>query len=801
MVCSQYPLLRLGWLCLVGVVACLTSSAWAQSAGELRASGHEIAAEIASQKSGGRFDAAAQQRAVERLGKLALGYIEISDRAANAGGEAREREALLSAYQAVAAPLEDIYGQNSAYLERAAKKVMDEDGDLEALYETQPWKEAQLVASQALYFLNWLHYYGARLYDGAQRKELLEKAQRGFSEFAVGDRRSELLVESLLGRGLCYLELGNVEFATHDLQAVIDDPQASPERKAKARLALLDAAARAGNVEEALRQSDRLLGSGSRAEDNVVRFLRIRALLAGAQKPGPQAEQYRQQALSLMDQLRKAGGGWEEKVAALAQTGIEDPEKWAGKAASPFAQWEVAKLLVQKRDYKEAASLLESFISSSDPEARQHRGEAQYFLGLAEFQAGQYQDAAGHLTAALKEANPSYGADAAYMRFKAMEAIAAANHDGAVPPAYEQAVREYLVRYPDHRSAFEAQFRLGELLQAQRKFADAIQAYAKVHGDPGFELRAQFAILQCDFELLQATDPRTAAAQHTALLSGIGSGLQKFERQAAESQARERKGSSDTAPLADMRAKSAVMKAVYLNLQSEPQDAAVLAALADFEKNYPEQKDLLPQVTRLRLAAYQHLGRFGEAEVEVKAHGPLLLASAGGPAIEDLAVGFIREGARRNGKGEPAANQAAQQVALHLYELLVSDSEGPSKARLTLARLYENTGELDKSAALYAEILKTNASSPIALRGLGRIAEAQNRLPDAVNYWQQLAKTVRPGDAPWYEGSYQVARLTRAMGRKKESCALLEEMKPAMPGLSDADLRQKLDNLYQQACR
>ena len=83
-------------------------------------------------------------------------------------------------------------------------------------------------------------------------------------------------------------------------------------------------------------------------------------------------------------------------------------------------------------------------------------------------------------------------------------------------------------------------------------------------------------------------------------------------------------------------------------------------------------------------------------------------------------MGFIREGARRNGKGEAAANQAAQQVALHLYELLVADSEGPSKAKLTLARLYENTGELDKLRwAPYAEILKANAASPIALRALG----------------------------------------------------------------------------------
>ncbi len=787
---------------VVGTVLLFASAAGAQSAAELRNAGKEVAADIAAQRSAGRFDTAAQQRAVDRLGKLALAYIDLSDRAANAAGELREREALLGAYQAVSAPLESLYDDNSAYLERAVKKVMDEDGDLEALYETTEWKNAQVVASQALYFLNWLHYYGARLYDGAQRKELLEKAQRGFSEFAVGDRRSELLVESLLGRGLCHLELGNIEFGTHDLQAVISDAQASPERKAKARLALLDAAVRGGKVEEALRLSDQLLGTGSRSEDNVVRFLRLRALMAGAKTgSGEQAARYRQQALNLMDQLRKAGGGWDEKVAALAQTGIDDPEKWTGKAAGPFAQWELAKLLVQKGDYKQAMPLLQGFVSSNDEEARQHRGEAQYFLGLAEFQAGQYREAAEQLTVALKPPNPLYGADAAYVRFKALETLLASNHSDNLGPQYEQAVREYLTRYPDHRSAFEAQFRLGELLQAQHQFLEAIAAYAKVHGDPGFELRAQFATLQCDFELLQASDGHAAASSRTALVADIGTGLQRFEKAAGELQAPGRKGAPDSVPLADMRAKAAIMRAVYITMQGEPDDAAVVTALNGFEKNYPEQKDLQPQVTRLRLTAYQHLGRFAEADAEVKAHGPALLASAGLPAIEDFAVAFIREGARRNSKGDPAANQAAQQVALHLYELLVSENEGAGKAKLTLARLYENTGELDKSAALYREILAASPNSPLALRGLGRIAETQRRYPEAIQYWQQLAGAVRPGDAPWYEGNYQVARLTDVTGKKKESCQLLQQLKPAMPGLSDADLRQKLDTLYQQVCR
>jgi len=127
-----------------------------------------------------------------------------------------------------------------------------------------------------------------------------------------------LLVESLLGRGLCNLELGNTEFAEHDLQAVMNDAQASAERRSKARLALLDAYVRSGKVAEALRLSDEMMGSGGHAEDNLVRFLRIRALLAGAKNTsGGEAERYRQQALTLMDQLRRVGG-WEEKVAALA---------------------------------------------------------------------------------------------------------------------------------------------------------------------------------------------------------------------------------------------------------------------------------------------------------------------------------------------------------------------------------------------------------------------------------------------------------------------------------------------------
>jgi len=785
------PLLALGLL---------RAPAHAQSAADLRTSGREAASDIAAQKGGGHFDLAAQQRAVDRLGKLVLAFIDLSDRTTNAGGESRERDALRGAYEAINAPLESIYDQNLATIERLTKQVMDDDGDLEAVYETQPFKEAQVVASQSLYFLNWLHYYGARLYDGAQRKELLEKAQRGFSEFAVGDRHTDLLVESLLGRGLCHLELGNTEFGVHDLQAVMNDPQASPERKAKARLALLDGYARSGNLNEVLKLSDQMLGSDGRAEDNLVRFIRARSLLEAAKKAsGADAGRYRQQAMTALDQLRRAGGGWEEKAAALAGSSIDNPEQFAANANSPFAKWELAKLLVQKGDFKQAMPLLEGFVSSPDDALRSHQGEAHYFLGLAKFQAGQYQEAAEQLDAALKDDKAAYGADAAYMRFKAREALAAKSPSPDFSAQYEQAVREYLTKHPEHKSAFEAQFRLGELLQAQHKCADAVQAYAKVQGDPPFELRALFGTLQCNFEALHAIDAHTGAAQRTALLKEIGPNLQKFDKQAAEYEKRGAK--NDQVPLGQMRAKVAVMNAVYASLQPEPQEQLVLDALAGFEKKYPDQQELLPQVVRLRLNAEQHLGRFSEAEADVKAHGQLLRSTYGTAAIEDLAVAFVREGARRKSKEGAAVNQAAEQVALQLYELLVSDSESSSKSKLTLARLYENTDQLKKAADLYGEILHANGDSTAALRGLGRIAEVEKRLPDALGYWQQLTKLMRGGDVGWYESQFEVARLTQAMGKKQESCEQLEQLKPAMPGLSDADLRKQLDTLYQQVCR
>jgi len=115
--------------------------------------------------------------------------------------------------------------------------------------------------------------------------------------------------------------------------------------------------------------------------------------------------------------------------------------------------------------------------------------------------------------------------------------------------------------------------------------------------------------------------------------------------------------------------------------------------------------------------------------------------------------------------------------------------------------LYESTDEIDAAESAYQEVLEADSESAEAMRGLARIAEKRRDLGGAGAYWKRFTETVRPGDRPWYEGQYEQARLALERGEAERACTMLTELRPAMPGLSDTELRTKLNELHQQACR
>jgi TolA-binding protein len=771
--------------------------ALAQSGAELQRSAEGVGRELTAVRRSGTLDTATELKFAERLGPLVLGFIDESDRAARAGTE--QPEALRPVFESIHEPLNAIQAGRSARLERMAQEVMNADGDLEALYESSEWKESQRVAASSLYYLNWLTYYGARLYDGERRKELLEAAERGFSQFAVGDRKTDLLTESLLGRALCHLELGNYEWAIRDFGIVVEEPNTSEERKTKARLGKLEALARSGKVSETLRYSGQLLDSGTLTAGDaaIARFFRLQALFnATKSAAGGDAERYRRETLTLMQELRGAGPGWAQKVDALMLTSIDDPERWANRATTPLAKWQLATMLVQRGKELEAVPLLEDVVSSGSSEVAPYRAEASYLLGVVRFKSGRYQDAADLFATALKgPEKASFGADAMYLRFKAVEALMATVPTPELAERYVAAARDFLAQYPSHASAPEARYRLGEYLQAQRDFAAAIEEYRHVEGDPGFEVRAAFGTLQSEFELLR--EARTKP-EREALAERIGSGLSRFRDKAASL---EKQKSKSDVPLAEFEATVTLFQAAYLSLRGNAADAEIDALLADFPARFAGQQSLLPQAVRMRLGALERLGRFDEAERLAKAHSAAMLHDGRADLVENLANEFVRAAARRRERGAAEEARAAETVARILFEMLPAEAAGQMKRKLTLARLYESAGEIDSAEKAYDEVLRHNGDSVVAIRGLARVAEERRDLRAAAGYWKRFTEMVRPGDQPWYEGNFQQARIALQRGDARAACDKLEELRPAMPGLSDAGLRGQINELHGQACR
>lgn len=787
------------WLFVFAVLLSRAQAAHAASAGELRASAAAIAARVQSERSAGQFSLERQTKAVQELGQLVLGFLDVVDRASLAGNESSEKDALRGAFRAIAQPLQSIYDGKATDLDAMSQKVIDADGDLDALYASPEWRKETVVVSQALYYLNWLNFYGARVSDGAEKKELLEKAEKGFSEFAVGDSKSDLFIESILGRGLCELELSDEAGAERDLKFVLDSKEAAADRKSKAQIALVDMYLRSNNVQKAI-DASKSFGTAGGDGAAFLKYLRIRALVLGAKQGGANGDRYRQEALGLMDSLRKQGGTWSQRVEAiLAAASAEDPSKWASAGSGTFAQWQLARTAVAKNDCKQAIPLLEQMMKSEEAEAKQRRGDAGYLLAVCQFQAGQPAEAAKALEGVLPSVSKEYQADATYILFKAVEVQVAKSPTPELSEQLRRVATGYVQSFPDHKSAYEAYLRLGEILQGERKFPDAIAMYEKVQGDPLFELRAQFGILQSKFEQLGELQ-KADRVKRDALLKDIGERLPKVTQAARDI---EKKGGDSAASAHEVLGKTVVLEAAYVSFDSKgdakQNDERVLALLKDYEKTYPNRSELFPSVVKFRLEALEYLDRLPEAEQEWKAHGSVLAGADYTEAREQLAQRYVRASGRAKNRQDEAGAKAAQQLALTLFEMNAGQGDADVKKKLTLARLYQETGETAKAKQIFEEILAQDPNSLVALKSLARLAES-TKDPTALQQWQRYAAVGKPGDPVWYDGQYEIARLTLANGDKQRACEILTQVRAAIMGLGDADLRKKLNQLYGEAC-
>jgi TolA-binding protein len=453
---------------------------------------------------------------------------------------------------------------------------------------------------------------------------------------------------------------------------------------------------------------------------------------------------------------------------------------------------------VARGKYQEAIPRLQRMLASKSADDRAHRSEAQYLLGVACFKRGDLDGAATALDAVLAEAGKAYYRDdAAYLRFKIGESRYVAAPSAETQTAYERAIAFLLREFPGHKAAPEARFRLGEVYQRQQRYADAIAEYAKVKGDPPFELQAAFATAQCAMEQLEAAaddaapDPTHRKTAEDALTS--------FWRQVGE----HAPGDFRDAPVDDMKGRAALLSAYLAALADPPDYEQALHWLDGYEKTYPQLAGELPKVVKLRLEAFTRLGRLEAVAAEAERPEVATLDPA---FLDHLVRRLLTTAAREKARGNEVAARAGKRAATVLCERALAspaaahaDTQLLYRLRATLASLYEEAGDTAQALDQYRALLAADADALGARAGVARMLEADGKSEEARALWDDLLR-VPEGKSGWLEAHYQSARLSLALGDTARACALLRAVPASMLGNGNAPTPRKIQELMRTAC-
>ena len=739
---------------------------------------------------------AGQLDAIGVIGPLAMEFVAASDLST---AVKTTRASVRQIYTDLSAPLQAIYKANTDVMERWMQDIMAVDGDLEALYEEARWTDAQDVAARALYFLNWLKYVGSFVYEGERQTQLLKDAINGFSEFASGPA-SSIKRETLFGRALSERELGEYDWAINDFEALLKDKATSPSMRTK--------------VTSALAETRRLAKRGKRRGPSPEDLLDQQLAEASGlfersqQERGTQRRKTRERAIGLVLGVKESDNAdetWRAKADTLLAQNLNEDEK---QALDPYMPWHNAAAFIRKGQYAKAIPVLRTVLESDDARAQRHKQDARYYLGDALLRTGRLRRAVTTLDSYLNGGASKNVVNAAYLRFKAAEALFAQSQNQANGRLYVNAARDLIRRDTRNRSkaVHEAHFRLGEYQHGQENYLEAVNSYQRVRGNTEFRFRADFAALQSYFSIYEQweEEPDTdLGISPDDLKQGIRDTLAAFEQSSAAFEKQNPKG-KNRENLRNYRGRVKFMHAVLLSEDTDTNAAQIADLLHDFEQQYPVHKDAFETVARVRLVTLEKAGRFEELEKNVATifatydtDKRLELLTA----LDQVLARDIRTLKKQNDSDNL---QAAKRTLARLYSDKIARQdfaadESQDKFKYELAQLYLDVRDYDQAATLYTE-LQDGPYSLVSLAGLARIAEVSGDKERALAYWEEMLQDSQAGDPIWFRGSYEVAVLNVSLGNARAGCRTARGTRTMLNRLGDQQLKKQIQDFVTKNC-
>jgi tetratricopeptide (TPR) repeat protein len=624
-------------------------------------------------------------------------------------------------------------------LDRLRDEVTDRDGDVEALYKSAAWRDAEIGSLVVGYHLAWVRYQAAQLTDDAARKKkLLRDAAEGFSRFTIVEEPRDVYAESLYGRGLAFMDLGEYQKAIKDLTDATGESRVA----AKARAALAEAKRRAAG------------GKPVAAPTPADELARLIDLVRAAGRDTSKEKQ----AMETARGLAARGKGWPERVEAAVPR-------------SSFGLRVLAQLAVDRNRCATVATLAEESARAGDAGKARHRPEILYLDAGCRLNAGRAADAAERFAVLLREyPDTPRAADAAYYRFRALDVARAA--DPSLAGAYQEALETYLARFPKGGGASEARFLLAELYRSRGDCARASAEYERIPKGE-FATRARLGTLECRVGTMVAAKQKATAADRAAILDA----LRAFVR---DTPAR-----GDDQKLVE---RAALLGALVAAGARPPDDAAVIELLAPYDG---------AQALELRLVARVGTGDLAGAAADLDAW----LATGPDPDTRRRTLRRIgRTLVARVHQGPSVPDAPALALARTVYAALAEQSGTPTDL-VALANLELRADAPADARRHYEAALAVDGSSSEAIRGAARAAAAAGDREAALAYWRQVLDTSPPGGTSWYEARIAQVTLLAEDGRRAQACEVLRGARGRATTAGADQLESRLSAMEPEVCR
>jgi len=644
-------------------------------------------------------------------------------------------------------------------LDGMRERVVDSDGDLEQLYQSASWRDAEVESFVVSYHLAWVRYQGAQLTtDKARKKKLLDEAIDGFAKFLVMGEVQDIYAESLYGRGLAHMDAGNYKSAIADLT----EASSKPQTRTKAQAALAEAKRRAGGGPAA----------PPPPPDSEALLARMVELLPKASNGDPAAEK---EATELARGLAAKGGEWPARVdqAIARKLGSGAPES----VRSSYGLWLLAQLSLDRNKCGNLPALVAAGAEVKDAGRGRHRPQLLFLEAGCELNAGKQAKAAEVFGVIVEEFPKSDKArEAAYYQFRALDL--ARDADPKKTPAFQAALERYVERWGGATGGDEARYLLGEMKRESGDCEAAAVDLGKITKG-AYATRARMAVLECRVAKVGKDTPPDERA---ALVKD----LQKLV--------------ADVKPVgddADIVARAALMGALVANGTRPPDDATTVALLSGFEEKYPGSAGLIPRVVEVRLRSRIALDQLAEAEADLDAY----LASKD----DD---GTRRETVKRLGRdlANRAAGSAGEErtlslrLARKLYQAQVADG-GSAADRIQLAELELSAGEPVAARKLFEEAIAAEPTSVEAMRGAARAAAAAEQTDDAIAFWRAVVEASEPGGTSWYEARIAQVQLLAKKGQTEMACGIVRSSQGRSKTAGGDELAKALEALAPQVCK